>query len=357
VPDGLFVPAVAGAGTAADPTAPLRFVPLPAPTTAEVEDLTATVARRLADRLAAASEERGSYLDPDLLALLEALHGSREAPPGMRDIPLLPGMEAPGEDGAGVQGKPLCASVAGFSLHAAQSVPAHDREALERLCRYGLRAPFSQERLSRRPDGQVVYRLRRPWPNAQGATHLVLEPMDFLRRLAAQVSFPYSHQVRYHGVFANRSRHRRMLPSPPTPPPGVETGLLASVTGAVVGPAPGGGAGGDNDTGTTSPSSRRRVPWAQLLRRVLSVDALSCPRCSNAGRAVPMTVLAFLTDPEVVGKILRHLGLPVCAPALAAARPAGRELGFAMPEHVSAPGDEEGGADAVEAGSPVRPPP
>jgi hypothetical protein len=86
--------------------------------------------------------------------------------------------------------------VAGFSLHAAQCVPAHDREALERLCRYGLRAPFSQERLSRRPDGKVVYRLRRPWPNASGATHLVLEPLDFLRRLAALVSFPYAHQVR-----------------------------------------------------------------------------------------------------------------------------------------------------------------
>jgi hypothetical protein len=29
-----------------------------------------------------------------------------------------------------------------------------------------------------------------------------------------------------------------------------------------------------------------------------------------------MVVLAFLTDPEVVGKILRHLGLPTSAPAL-----------------------------------------
>ena len=57
--------------------------------------------------------------------------------------------------------------------------------------------------------------MRRPWPNAQGATHLVLDPLDFLRRLAALVSLPYSHQVRYHGVFANRSRLRRYLPPPP----------------------------------------------------------------------------------------------------------------------------------------------
>jgi hypothetical protein len=33
-----------------------------------------------------------------------------------------------------------------------------------------------------------------------------------------------------------------------------------------------------------------------------------------------MIVLAFLTDPAVVEKILRHLGLPLSAPALAPAR-------------------------------------
>jgi hypothetical protein len=93
-----------------------------------------------------------------------------------------------------------------------KSVPAHDREALERLLRYGLRAPFAQERLSLRPDGKVVYELRRPWPHAQGATHLVLEPLDFLRRLAALITFPHSHQTRRHGVFANCSGLRRLLP-------------------------------------------------------------------------------------------------------------------------------------------------
>jgi len=110
---------------------------------------------------------------------------------------------------------PLCAKVAGFSLHAARVVGAADRDGLERLCRYGLRAPFSQERLSLRGDGRVIYRLRRPWPNAAGATCLVLTPTDLLRRLAALVPAPYSNMVRYHGVFANRSRWRARLPAPP----------------------------------------------------------------------------------------------------------------------------------------------
>jgi hypothetical protein len=93
LPDGLFVP------VSDEPSAPLRVVPLPAPTTAEVEELTQTVADRLTARLAAASEEEDDYLDPDLAALVEALFWSRDAPPavspqrGTRDIPLLPGLE------------------------------------------------------------------------------------------------------------------------------------------------------------------------------------------------------------------------------------------------------------------------
>jgi hypothetical protein len=48
-----------------------------------------------------------------------------------------------------------------------------------------------------------------------------------------------------------------------------------------------------------------------------------------------MVVLAFLTDPKVVVKILRHLGLPTTAPALAPSRSSGRIMGIAL-------GDDEG---------------
>jgi hypothetical protein len=45
------------------------------------------------------------------------------------------------------------------------------------------------------------------------------------------------------------------------------------------------------------------------------VEALKCPQCS-----APMVVLAFLTDPRVVGRILSHLGLPTALPTVARAR-------------------------------------
>ena len=60
------------------------------------------------------------------------------------------------------------------------------------------------------------------------------------------------------------------------------------------------------------------------MRRVFAVDALVCPRCLG-----PMTVLAYLTDPSVVPKILRHLGLPTEPVALSPARVCGQMEMFA----------------------------
>ncbi len=82
----------------------------------------------------------------------------------------------------------------GFSLHAARTVEADDREGLERLCRYGLRSPLSLERLSVDSEGRVQYmaelsgrssartkpmpfgyRLRKPW--FDGRTEIVFDPI------------------------------------------------------------------------------------------------------------------------------------------------------------------------------------
>jgi hypothetical protein len=67
-----------------------------------------------------------------------------------------------------------------------------------------------------------------------------------------------------------------------------------------------------------------------------------------------MVVLAFLTDPEVVVNILRHLGLPTTAPALAPSRASGRMMGFALGEDEVA--SARGLGDEAEASTlPLRP--
>ena len=97
----------------------------------------------------------------------------------------------------------------GFSLHAGVVIAEHDRDALERLCRYGARPAFAQDRLAWMEDGRISYKLKRPWPD--GRTHLVLEPVAFLRRLVGIIPPPRRHLVRYAGVFGPASKHRAKL--------------------------------------------------------------------------------------------------------------------------------------------------
>ncbi|NQT85333.1 transposase [bacterium] len=303
-PDGLFVPGADGR---------LVFTPLPPPTDEDVEHLMARLAERLgalARRRMAKAQERPPW-DSDDDAPVLAANADALRLPGPR---LLPGMEVPPTG----TGKPLCARVGGFSLHAARRVDATDRDGLERLCRYGLRSPLSLERLSIISDGQICYRLRKPW--IDGRTEIVLEPIAFLRRLAALVPAPYTNLVRYHGVFANRSRDRYRLPLPPSvvPPTAKVLDAGESEDGEDV----------SVDDSTVAPTVRpRRLGWAQLLRRVLAVDALTCPECATS-----MTVLAFLTDPPVLRRILDHLALPSSPPPLAPARSPMDEAGLFVDE-------------------------
>lgn len=59
----------------------------------------------------------------------------------------------------------------------------------------------------------------------------------------------------------------------------------------------------------------RRLDWAALLERAFAADVTTCPRCAG-----PLTVLAFLTEPDVTARILDHLGLPAAVPSIAPAR-------------------------------------
>ena len=60
--------------------------------------------------------------------------------------------------------KPLCASLDGFTLHAATRAGTLDQAGREALLRYVLRPPVAQERVELRPDGLVRITLHRPRP-------------------------------------------------------------------------------------------------------------------------------------------------------------------------------------------------
>jgi len=288
--DGLFVQG---------PDEQLVFTPLPPPTDEDIQLL----AERLAERLGALARRRmeQAELDPpwdqDDDAHVLASNAEALRTPGPRQQLDL---GVPSSENR----KPMCAKVDGFSLHAARTVEADDREGLERLCRYGLRSPLSLERLSVDPDGQVHYQLSKPW--FDGRTEIVLDPIAFMRRLAALIPSPYTNLMRYYGIFANRSRFRDRLP----PPPSVEDDQQML-------PDEEGNEDAADDGQHDYPPSKRpsRLVWASLMRRVLDIDVLTCPKC-----AASMVIIAFITDPSVLTKILDHLKLPSAPPSLAPAR-------------------------------------
>jgi hypothetical protein len=94
----------------------------------------------------------------------------------------------------------------GVNVYAKQLVDGRDRAQLERLARYVLRPPLSQERLERRDDGRLQLTLKSVWKD--GTRALLLEPHDLLVRLCAAIPPPGFHMIRYFGVLSSHSAQR-----------------------------------------------------------------------------------------------------------------------------------------------------
>ena len=46
-----------------------------------------------------------------------------------------------------------------------------------------------------------------------------------------------------------------------------------------------------------------KAAWARLIRKVYEADPVECPRCKG-----PMRVIALIVEPEIIQRILEHLG-------------------------------------------------
>ena len=187
-------------------------------------------------------------------------------------------------------GPELRVNAHGFSLHAAVRWRADQRKELEQLCRYITRQAIANERLKPNRAGQIVLQLKSPYKD--GTTHIVMEPLEFMERLAALVPRPRLHLIRFHGVLAPNAKLRsKIVPAPAeraTEPP--------TDHAQVQGETP-------------------RMSWARLLKRVFDIDVKHCPNCGGA-----LKIIAAIEDPPVIIKILSHLGLPTRAPPRAPAR-------------------------------------
>ena len=237
------------------------FRPLPAPTKAELHTLTATVARKVTRALRRRGLLHETVLDDaaaDEPALTRLLAESVAFP---RARIVDPDRARPAADPA------WFGSVAGFNLHAGVALSALDREGRERLCKYLLRPPVSDDRLSLRQDGRVALQLKTPWRD--GTVALLFTPEQFVARLAALIPRPGKNLVRYHGVLAPNARDRADI-VPAARPAGEAAGASPRALAAPE-PAP------------AQPKARtgRYLLWHELLRRVFEIDVLECPNCGG----------------------------------------------------------------------------
>ena len=161
---------------------------------------------------------------------------------------------------------------------------AHQRNELERLCRYITRPAIANERLKRDGAGDVVLELKSAWRD--GTTHIKMSPLEFMQRLAALVPRPRLHLIRFHGVLSPNAGMRAAIV--PSPPENINEHAAGHTHGA---PA--------------------RMSWSRLLRRVFDIDIERCEHCGDT-----LKIIAAIEEPAVIAKILTHLGLPARAPPL-----------------------------------------
>ena len=183
-----------------------------APTSEELTQLTHTIAQRVArclerqGLLAQESDDGMAATDEDPMDHLRGhsiTYRIAVGPQQGRKVFTLQTLPACDADGLTTE---VVGNVAGFSLHAGVVVRAHERQKLERLCRYISRPAVSEGRLSLTVNGKVRYELKTPYRD--GTTQVIFEPLDFMAKLAALVPTPRVNLTRCHGVFAPNSKHR-----------------------------------------------------------------------------------------------------------------------------------------------------
>lgn len=299
--DGIYSPDRDGKG--------LMFHPAPAPSQEEVEQLVERASQRILrflqrrgvitlvtapgdGEVTVVPDETLGEKDPLLAKLLAAATaGAAPAGPASKRQPIRIVLDP---DERSVGKGTLCGQSRGFNLQAASRVAANDKPGRERLCRYILRPPLANDRLSILDDGKVRLEFKRPW--SDGTSSVELPPLALIARLAALVPPPRRHLTRYCGVLSAHARLRsQIVPQTPT-----------------------------EATATEKPEKPARkskyIPWAELLQRTFGFEIV-CQKCQ-----APLRLIALVKSQDIAKKILTAMHLPTEVPELHPARPPpGRE--------------------------------
>jgi len=136
---------------------------------------------------------------------------------------------------------------------------------------------LSLERLSfLEREGKVGYR----WDQDR-AEQETMDYLEFIARVTSHIPDKGQVTVRYYGLYANahRGKVRKASVSP----------LILRMAEEQVQPAPSKG-------------------WAAMIQKLYEIDPMVCPQCGGQ-----MKVIAFITDPQEVDRIIDHMKLTFVA--------------------------------------------
>ncbi|MHB8062609.1 MAG: transposase, partial [Ruminiclostridium sp.] len=152
--------------------------------------------------------------------------------------------------------------------------------AIERLSRYIVRAPLSQERMNYISEKETVDGTARVvYEGKTTGKQGTFTATDWLARLVTHIPNRGEQLVRYYGYYSNKSRGQRKKT-------GENTGeCLHHQTSAVT-------------------RKKLNKAWARLIQKIYNVNPLKCPHCNGT-----MKIIAFIEDEATIKKILKHLKL------------------------------------------------
>jgi len=102
--------------------------------------------------------------------------------------------------------------------------------------------------------------------------------LDWLAQLTTHIPNKNEQMVRYYGFYSNKSRGMRKKAE--------NTEELPALI-------------------HTEPGRKQfRQNWARLIQKIYEVDPLTCPKCNGE-----MRIIAFIEQPLIIKKILKHLNL------------------------------------------------
>ncbi len=212
----------------------------------------------------------------------------------------------------------------GFSVHNGVRLARDDSKGQTAVAQYILRNPFAQGKIAfNEITGMVVYKSKMTHSKSErGKKNFAVYPVcDFIAAITQHIPEKKCQMVRYYGWYSNKMRgesERRKLEE--------------ELTAASVAATKGDEAIEIVDVSTCKP---RRIPtptWRECIKKIWEVDPLECPHCK-----AEMKIIAFISEPKLVRKILEHLKLwPT--PSVSERAPPIRAAPF--PEYASVPADE-----------------